>query len=70
MEGRIGAGKLRTSMILLIIAAFIDFFPMTGIAVGIVSIIALWLIYNGWSMILLGMEDEMNKWEASKEQLQ
>ena len=70
MEGHMGAGKLRTSMILLVIAAFIDFFPMTGIVVGIISIIALWLIFKGWSMILLGMEDEMNKWEASKEQLQ
>ena len=69
MEGRIGAGKLRTSMIILVIASVINLFPMTGVFVGIISMIALWFIFSGWSMILLGMEDEMKKWETSKELL-
>lgn len=69
MEGRIGAGKLRTSMILLVIASVIDLFPMTGVIVGIISMIALWFVFSGWSMILLGMEDEMKQWETSKELL-
>lgn len=69
-EGRIGAGKLQTSMILLVIASVIDFFPMTGVIVGTISVIALWFVFSGWSMILLGMEDEMKKWETSKGQLE
>lgn len=69
IEGSLGAKKLRTSMILLVIASVIDFFPMTGIVVGFISMIALWIVFKGWTMILLGMEDEMKKWETSKEQL-
>ena len=70
VEGCIGARKLRTSMIVLVVAAVIDLFPMTGIVVGFISMIALWFVFSGWEMILLGMEDEMKKWEASKGQLE
>lgn len=63
VEGAIGAGKLRMSMILLVVAAVIDFFPMTGIVVGLISLVALWLTFTGWSKILIGMENEINKWE-------
>ncbi len=68
LEGCAGAGKLRTSMILLVVAGIIDFFPLTGAVVGFISIISLWLVFKGWSMVLLGLEDEMKRWENTKEQ--
>lgn len=40
----------------------IDLFPMTGIVVGFISMIALWFVFSGWEMILLGMEDANHKW--------
>lgn len=55
-EGQAGAGKLRISMIVLLVAAFIDFFPLTGMIVGLVSLVALWLVFKGWSMVLMGLE--------------
>jgi len=55
--GRDGARKLRISMIIMVIANFINFFPLTGIVVGIIAIFALWFIYKGWTMILFGLEE-------------
>lgn len=55
-EGQAGAGKLRISMIILLIAAIIDLFPLTGMVVGLISLVALWLVFKGWSMILVGLE--------------
>lgn len=63
VEGQNGAGKLCFSMIVLLIAAFIDLFPLTGMIVGLISLVALWLAFQGWNMVLLGMEGEMEKQE-------
>ena len=54
-DGQKGAGYLRNSMIVLLVGAFIDLFPLTGLIVGLV---ALWLVFKGWNLILLGMEVE------------
>ena len=55
-EGQIGAGKLRTSMIILLVATVIGFIPGLGIVEKILSIIAVWSVFQGWSLILSGME--------------
>lgn len=55
-EGRDGARKLRLSMIIMMIATFIGFFPMMGIVAAILSLLALWFIYQGWTKILFGLE--------------
>ena len=55
-EGQIGAGKLRTSMIILLAATAIGFIPGLGIVEKILSIIAVWFVFQGWSLILSGME--------------
>lgn len=55
-EGQAGAGKLRISMIILLIAAIIDLFPLTGMVVGLISLAALWLVFKGWTMVLVGLE--------------
>ena len=55
-EGQIGAGKLRTSMIILLAATVIGFIPGLGIVEKILSIIAVWFVFQGWSLILSGME--------------
>lgn len=57
-EGQAGAGKLRISMIILLIGAFIDLFPLTGMVVGFISLIALWFTFQGWSMVLRGIEEQ------------
>ena len=57
-DGQKGAGYLRNSMIVLLVGAFIDLFPLTGLIVGLISLIALWLVFKGWNLILLGMEVE------------
>jgi hypothetical protein len=56
--GQKGAGYLRNSMIVLLVGAFIDLFPLTGLIVGLISLVALWLVFKGWNLILLGMEVE------------
>lgn len=61
IEGQNGAGKLCVSMIVLLIAAIIDLFPLTGMIVGLISLVALWFVFKGWNMVLLGMESEMEK---------
>lgn len=57
-EGKKGAGKLCTSMIIMLIASIVDIIPATGIIVSIISLVALWFVFNGWNMILLGMEEK------------
>lgn len=61
MEGQSGAGKLCISMIVLLIGAIIDLFPLTGMIVGIISLVALWLIFQGWTMVLFGLEGDTGK---------
>lgn len=56
--GRIGAGKLRMSMIVLLLGAFLDFFPLINMVVGLLSIVALWLVFQGWKMIIIGIEEQ------------
>ena len=53
-EGQKGAGKLCVSMIVLLVAAIIDFFPLTGMIVGIISLVALCLVFRGWNIYLSG----------------
>ena len=55
-EGQAGAGKLRISMIILLVGSIIGFFPLTGMVVGILALVALWFVFKGWSMILQGFE--------------
>ena len=59
VAGQRGAGKLCISMIVLLVASIIDLFPLTGMVVGLISLIALWLIFQGWSGVLEGMENEI-----------
>lgn len=54
--GRDGAKTLRISMIIMVIATLIGIFPLTGIVVGIITLVALWFIYKGWTNILFGLE--------------
>lgn len=55
-EGRDGAGKLRISMIVMVVAAVVGFIPLMGIVAGILTLVALWFIFQGWSKILFGLE--------------
>lgn len=58
-EGQNGAGKLRLSMIILLVGAVLGFIPAIGsVFEGIAGFIALFLVFLGWSGILLGMETE------------
>lgn len=57
-EGMAGAGKLRTSMIILIIGAIIGIIPMIGGTIaGFLTIIALWFVFKGWSSIMMSLND-------------
>lgn len=58
VEGQTGAGKLRISMIILLIGSVVDLFPFTGTFVGLISLIALWFVFQGWSMVLWGVEEQ------------
>ena len=58
LEGQNGARKLRSSMILVIIAFVLGLIPVVGIVGGILTIVALWFVYLGWTMILRGLEAE------------
>lgn len=60
-EGQKGAAKLCTSMIIMLIASIVDIIPATGIVVSILSLIALWFVFKGWNMILLGMENKIQE---------
>lgn len=57
-EGQKGAGYLRNSMIVLLVGAFIDLFPLTGVVVGFISLVALWFVFKGWNLVLLGLENQ------------
>ena len=39
-QGQAGAGKLRLSMIILLVGSIIGFFPLTGMVVGLISLVA------------------------------
>jgi hypothetical protein len=56
LEGQAGAGKLRTSMILVIVAFIIGLIPVIGLVGGLLTIVALWFVFSGWGMILRGLE--------------
>ena len=56
-QGRDGAKTLRLSMIIMVIAAIIGIIPLLGsVIAGIIALIALWFIYQGWTKILFGLE--------------
>lgn len=56
-QGRDGAKTLRLSMIIMVIAAIIGIIPLLGSTIaGIIAIVALWFIYQGWTKILFGLE--------------
>lgn len=57
-QGQLGAGKLRISMILMLVAAIIDFIPVINVVSGILYLIALYFVFKGWIMILYGIEDK------------
>jgi len=44
-------------------AVFIDLLSSVGMIVGLMSLVAFWLVSQGWNMVLLGMEGEMKKQE-------
>lgn len=57
-QGRDGAKTLRLSMIIMIIAAVFGIIPLAGsIIAGILTLVALWFIYKGWTIILFGLEE-------------
>lgn len=66
-DGQVGAGKLRTSMILLLVAAVIGFIPLLGIVEKLLSLVALWLVFQGWSMMLQGMEAKAGRAEIENQ---
>ncbi len=57
-EGQKGAVYLRNSMIVLLVGAFINLFPLTGIVVGFISLVALWFVFRGWNLVLFGLESQ------------
>lgn len=46
-----------------LMAVFIDLLSSVGMIVGLMSLVAFWLVSQGWNMVLLGMEGEMKKQE-------
>lgn len=57
-EGQGGANKLRISMIVLLIGTVLGIIPAIGsVCEGIAGMIALVLVFLGWSSILLGMNN-------------
>lgn len=57
MDGQLGAGKLRTSMILMMVAAIVGIIPFVGMVGGFLTLIALFFIFQGWTMIIKGLEE-------------
>ena len=43
-------------MILVIVAFIIGLIPVIGLVGGLLTIVALWFVFSGWSMILRGLE--------------
>lgn len=62
--GNNGASKVRLSMIVSVVAAVVNFFPFTGMIVSILSLLALWFVYTGWTMIYTGAECDGNVTES------
>lgn len=58
-EGQKGAGQLRNSMIVLLVAAIIGLFPLTALVTGLLSLVALWMLFRGWCGVLSGLEREV-----------
>lgn len=56
--GRDGAKTLRMSMIIMVIATLIGIFPLTGLIVGLITLVALWFIYEGWTNVFFGLEQQ------------
>lgn len=53
--GKSGANQLRISMIILLIATAIGLIPLIGSKIeAFISLAALWLVFQGWSKIVLG----------------
>lgn len=63
-DGQEGAGKLCTSLIVLLIATAIGMIPGAGIVESLLSIVALWFVFQGWNKILFGLEDEVDRREV------
>lgn len=58
-EGQQGAGKLRISMIVLLVGTVFGLIPgVGGVFEGIAALIALVLVFLGWSGIILGLNGE------------
>ena len=61
-EGQAGAGKLRISMIIVLVGVILGFFPgIGGTLQAFLSLVALWLVFLGWNKILFGLEGEVEK---------
>lgn len=58
-EGQKGAGQLRNSMIVLLVVAIIGLFPLTALVTGLLSLVALWMLFRGWCGVLSGLEREV-----------
>lgn len=70
-EGQAGAGKLRISMILVMVGMVLGFFPLIGGTLqAFASLIALWLVFQGWNMIVIGLEGEVEKSVNSQEAIE
>lgn len=57
LQGQAGAGKLRISMILLLVSIVLGWIPVINTFSGILGLVAFWFIYQGWTMIVLGIEE-------------
>lgn len=57
-EGQEGAGKLRLSMILGIVAAVVGIIPFVGMVGKIIALVGFWFVFQGWTKIILGLEQE------------
>jgi len=56
-EGQNGAGMLRNSMIVLLVAALVSFLSDTF--AGVITIAALFMIFSGWTQLLFGVNEEL-----------
>lgn len=57
-EGAMGAQRLRNSMIVMVIASVVGF--MSDSISGFITLIALFMLYSGWTQITIGMETKDN----------
>lgn len=64
-EGKAGAGKLRTSLILIIIACILSPIPLVGKVGGLLTIFAMWFTFKGWHMIVNGLEADQQVQEPA-----